>query len=427
MLVATALACGEQAAQAASPVPTPTASAATATPAAVASPTPSPSPSPIVTPRDAPPVRSTTPPIGPTGTQSIPPLPESLWLGSDTSVNVAMATHSQRPFIAVVLNGHPATFVVDTSAAFTYVDAGAATDSASGTIALQIGDLRFPRLQPLRLNVRYFCETYLGAPADGIVGRDLLARYPVLLDFPNHTMTVFRDSHAATAVQPPAAVPLGLRVIDGQPAVQGSIDGQPAVWLALTTGASFQVQAGPSGAAASRYAHAEHALPFQEPTLGGDVNGQLIRAHALTLGPLTFSQPLVALLDMASGHPKSELSGALGASMLTRLSVLIDESAGSAAIFAPPGATSALLYDPSGITLMARHGTILIRSVVPGTPADAAHLRQGDEILSINGLAPTSLDFAQQLLDGSPGTHVVISYRRWHVIRSASITLHVII
>lgn len=338
-----------------------------------------------------------------------------------------MTTHAQRPFISVVLNGHPATFVVDTSAAFTYIDAGAATDSAAGTISLQIGELRFPHLQPLRVSVRYFCETYLGAPADGIVGRDLLARYPVLLDFPDHAMTIFHDSHAAATAQPPAAVSLGLRVIDGQPAVLGSIDGQPAVWLAVTTGASFQAQVGPSSAIASRYAHAEHALPFQEPTLGGEVSGQLVRAHALTLGPLTFSQPLLALLDMASDHPKSELAGALGATTLTRLSILIDESAGSAAIFAPPGSTSALLYDPSGITLVARHGAIVIHSVVPGTPADAAHLRQGDEILSINGLAPVSLDFAQQLLDGSPGTHVVLSYRRWHVVRSATITLHVII
>ncbi len=350
-----------------------------------------------------------------------------MWLGTDTSVNVAMTTHAQRPFISVVLNGHPATFVVDTSAAFTYIDAGAATENTAGTISLQIGDLRFPHLQPLRLNVRYYCETYLGAPADGIVGRDLLARYPVLLDFPNHTMTVFRDSHAAATAQPPSAVSLGLRVIDGQPAVQGSVDGQSAVWLALATGASFQMQANPSSVIAGRYAHAEHLLPFQEPTLGGDVSGQLVRAHALTLGALTFSQPLLVLLDMASDHPRSELVGSLGATMLTRLSVLIDESAGNAAIFAPPGSTSALLYDPSGITLIARHGAILIRGVVPGTPADAAHLRQGDEILSINGLAPTSLDYAQQLLDGSPGTHVVLSYRRWHAVRSATITLHVII
>lgn len=403
---------------------------ATESPAATpsASPSPQPTRSPIVPPRDAPAVRSTTPPIGPTQAPSIPPLPDSLWLDGDTAINVPITIHGQRPYIQVVLNGHPATFVIDTGATATIVDPAAAQDGpAQNAISLQIGDLRFPRLQPVLANVRSYTETCLGMPADGVLGRDLLARYPVSLDFPDRTLTIFRESRSAAAAQPAAAVSMALRVIDGQPAVLASLDGQPVLWFALGTGTSFEVQVRPATGHASRYARAEHSLPLLETTISGDVTGLLVRAHSLSVGPLMFNQPLLALLDLQRDHAKTELAGALGATMLNRLNLMIDEVIGNVEVTAPPGAELAPLYNTSGITLMMKRGDIVIRSVVPGTPADVAHLRAGDEIVSVDGLVPATLDFARQLLDGSPGTKVVVAYRRWHITHSVTLALHVII
>ena len=113
--------------------------------------------------------------------------------------------------------------------------------------------------------------------------------------------------------------------------------------------------------------------------------------------------------------------------MLSRLNVSIDELGGTVTMVASQAATAARLYDPSGITLEMRNGTIVVHTVVPGTPADIAHVREGDEIVTINGLAPATLDFARQLLDGSPGTKVFITYRRWHLIHRVTLPLHVII
>jgi hypothetical protein len=336
--------------------------------------------------------------------------------------------HGERPFIQVLIDGHPATAVVDTAAVETLIDVGASDDrGTTAAISLQIGDLRFPRLHATRSRVRSYAEMYLGAGADAIIGRDLMQRYPVSFDFPNRALTVFRESRGAIAAQPAGAVSMTLRIIDGRPAVAGSLDGQPPLWFALSTGAHYEVQLDSAAGLAGRAAHGEHSIPVRDSMMpGGEYTGVLVRARSLTLGSLTFNQPLVALPTRPS-QPKSELGGVLGALTLTRLSMSIDELAGNVTIVASQGAVAARLYDLSGITLVMQNGTIVVQSVVPGTPADVAHMREGDEIVTINGLAPATLDFARQLLDGTPGAKVAIAYRRWHLVHRVTLPLHVII
>ena len=383
----------------------------------------------IVPPRDAPPVRRTTAPFSPAPTTPAPPPPDSIWLGNTESVTVPIALHGERPFIPVVIDGHPATAVVDTAAVETLIDAGASDDrGTTAAISLQIGDLRFPRLHATKSRVRSYAETYLGAGADAIIGRDLMQRYPVSFDFSNRALTVFRESRGAIAAQPAGAVSMALRMIDGRPAVAGSLDGQPPLWFALSTGAHYEVQLDSVAGLAGRYVHGEHSIPVRDSMMpGGEYSGVLVRARSLTLGSLTFNQPLLALPLTRLSQPKSELGGVIGALTLTRLSVSVDELAGSVTIVASQGATAARLYDLSGIALVMRNGTIVVQSVVPGTPADVAHMREGDEIVTINGLAPATLDFARQLLDGTPGTRIAIVYRRWHLAHHVTLPLHVII
>lgn len=430
LFVAAAMAAGGNAAAGPSSA---TAAVATATPTPAASASPISTPSalhsypPIIPPHDAPAVKRTTAPLSPAPVASAPPPPDSIWLGNSETVTVPIVLHGERPFIQVVIDGHPATAVVDTSAIETLIDMSAVDDGgATAAISLQIGDLRFPRLHAVRSRVHAYTETYLGASADAIIGRDLMQRYPVSLDFPNHALTVFRESHGAIAAQPAGAVSMTLRMIDGRPAIAGSLDGQPPVWLALSTGIGYEMQLDSSKR--GRSVHGEHSIPVRDSTMpGGEYKGELVRARSLTLGSLTFNQPLVVFSAFRAGPSPSDLSGALGATMLSRVNLSIDEMAATVTMVASQAATAARLYDPSGITLEMRDGTIVVHTVVPGTPADLAHVREGDEIVSINGLAPATLDFARQLLDGSPGTKVVIAYRRWHLIHRVTLPLHVII
>ena len=353
---------------AANPVPS-----ATPTPSAVATAVP------IVAPRDAPPVRATTRPIIPSYTATTPVPPENVWLGPSTTIAVPMTLHDNRPYVQALIDGHPATLIVDTGIVDTMVDPAALDDSSEARVSLQMGDLRFPKLSFIRVH------SWPAAPG--------------------------------------GAVTLPLRVLNGVPAVTAALDGQQTRWFALSTGMSPQVALEPSQRSA--LARNEHSIPYQEVSISGIDDGLLVRSHTLSLGGLSFNQPLVAVLSRGR-FGKSDISGSLGAMLLSSLTVTIDEPSSTATIIAPPGSTLARIYQPSGIGLEMRHGIIVVRSVVPGTPADA-HLRPGDEIVSINGLAPATLDFARSLLDGNPGAKVAINYRRWHIVHSVTLTLHVIV
>lgn len=336
-----------------------------------------------------------------------------------------MTLHGGQPYIDVILNGHPATFLVDTSSLTTLIDASGVQDRGAGTrLSLQIADLRFPRLAAQPADVHSFTETNLGVAADGIIGADLLARYPVEFDFPNRTLTIYRDSRSAAAAEPKAASTSPMRVIDGRPAAQAALDGEAGSWFALATGAAVDLQLEPHADRGGRLSR-QASLPYENVSESGNQIGRLVRARALNLGGLTFYQPLIAIVN--AQRPASELSGALGAEMLSKLNFFIDESSSNLTFVVPPGATSAPLYEPSGMTLVMRRGAIIVRGTVPGSAADAAHMRPGDEILSVNGLAPATLDFTRELLNGSPGSKVVVVYRRWGLTHSATLTLHVLI
>ena len=378
---------------------------------------------PIVTPRDAPAVRSTTRPIVPAYTATTPVPPQNVWLGPSTTIAVPLVLHDSRPYVQALIDGHPATLLVDTGVVDAMVDPAALDDPSETRVSVQIADLRFPKLSFVRVDVRSFSERQFGAPADGIIGRDLLARYPVQLDYPDHQMTVYRDDHALPAAQP-GGVTLPLRVLSGLPVVAASLDGQQSRGFALATGMGAQVSLEPSRDRSS-LARTQHSIPYQEVGISGTDDGLLVRTRTLSLGSLTFNQPLVALLGQGRfGH--GDIAGSLGSMLLSGLNFTIDEPSSTATLVAPPGSTLARIYEPSGVSLEMRHGVIVVRSVVLGTPADA-HLHPGDEIVSINGLAPATLDFARSLLNGNPGSKVAIVYRRWRITHSVTLTLHVIV
>jgi hypothetical protein len=405
------------------PAPAPTEPPPTAT----AAPTPmsAPSPSPIVPPHDAPPVRATTAPFTGVNLLSAPQIPDSIWMASSNAIAVPMTVYRGRPYLDVILNGHPATMLLDTGAVATLIDRQILDDSPNhAAVSLQIDDLRFPHLAAQPAGVRSYTETNLGAPADGIIGADLLSRYPAEFDFPNRMLTIYRNSASIAGAVPKTAVSAPFRVIDGRPALEASLDGDQDLWFTVATGAGFEMQLEPVADHAARLER-QVTVPFDDTTASGDISGRLARARTLVLGGVTFYQPLVAILNLQ--RPGSELSGALGAELLSRLNFFLDESSTNVSFVAGPAATSAFLYHPCGVSLVWRHGAIVVKNVIPGSPADAAHLRPNDEILSINGLAPATLDFARQLLDGSPGSKVVVVYRRWGITHSASLVARVLI
>jgi protocatechuate 3,4-dioxygenase beta subunit len=79
----------------------------------------------------------------------------------------------------------------------------------------------------------------------------------------------------------------------------------------------------------------------------------------------------------------------------------------------PTGATEGDLA-PGGVavTLGDLEGRVVVAAVAPGSEAERAGLLEGDEIISVDGLAPTSISAARARLSGPLGADVILVIRR---------------
>lgn len=66
-----------------------------------------------------------------------------------------------------------------------------------------------------------------------------------------------------------------------------------------------------------------------------------------------------------------------------------------------------------GIQYYFQHGAAEVDKVLPGTPADAIHLRHGDHIVRINGMRMTSIgDLQERIFNSSPGSMPTLTVER---------------
>src|SRR6266571_7625905 len=71
-------------------------------------------------------------------------------------------------------------------------------------------------------------------------------------------------------------------------------------------------------------------------------------------------------------------------------------------------------YGGTGMYIGEQQGTIFVERVFPHTPADEAGVREGDRIVSVDGM-PTQdlhLDQVSDKLRGEPGSQVAVTYAR---------------
>ena len=76
--------------------------------------------------------------------------------------------------------------------------------------------------------------------------------------------------------------------------------------------------------------------------------------------------------------------------------------------------------------LVDRDGTVEVRAVLPGSPADDARLRGGDKLLALNGHPIQGLDDARMAFAGALGTSIAVTFHRGFFHRTTLLTLHTV-
>jgi hypothetical protein len=295
---------------------------------------------------------------------------------------------------------------------------------------MQIADVRLLQVPVTRARISPFSLTYLGHQADGIVGSELFARYPVTIDMAAGTLTIYRTEAAAMQARPVGAAVLPLELVGGNPAVACAVDGVSASPCFIDVDSDADLMLDWNSAQAQEMLHLGTTLTtMREAMPGREMFGRIARGHDLSLGSLSIAGPLVRL-PIPTSDPASDPIGLrtrIGSGVLGRYATTIDEVGGQLVLSSGTAAPVAPAFDRSGLWLIWRSGVAVVRNVVAGSPGDAAGIAAGDEILDVNGKPAIDLDTVRALLAGDPGSVVALTYQHGQRQGQATLTLRTIL
>jgi hypothetical protein len=352
--------------------------------------------------------------------------------GDSTSVPITLI--DQHVYLDVMLDGKgPYRFVLDTGGSnvidpvvakdIAAAGSGATQDSGTGsqtqtasfaTIgSLAIGNALLKHQVFLVEPIHKAFGKASGERVDGIIGFEVLARYVATIDYANRTLTLAMP-HAQGASEAGADV-LPFVFYGTVPQIGCDVDG---------VSSQCSVDTGAAGSA-DLFVPFLHDFPQVIPKshsavgvngigVGGGHRGFMGRLRSLQIGQFTLHDLVAGFSTQAAGAFAAPfLAANLGGGVWKRFTVTFDYGTQTMVLRPNANLDAPDDHDRSGLLLVDEAGKIVVYAVREGTPAATSGLRKGDVILSIGGVAPTSLEHVRDDLQRAPGTvlHVRIADR----------------
>jgi len=342
---------------------------------------------------------------------------------------------------ASVNGGPPADFIFDTGASITVIDSSYAARIGLATEGHQVGQgagatggASFSKLASLRvtgqgddadgielgetrvavLSVNPVLAPFFWRDAAGVIGFDVIDRFVDEIDYDQHLL-VLHDPKTFRYAGRGEAIPM--RLANHVPVVTMTLDGKYTGDFRLDVGSSSTVDLHtPFVKANGLAAHAGKSVDIEGGGFGGTFTSRLVRMQSLKVGGFTLPHPLVTLSQATSGAFTSEdYAGNVGNRVLERFKMTLDYDGRK--VYLEPGARFAEPdhFARGGLQLALRDDRVVAMGVLTGSAAAAAGLREGDEIVSLDGKAirswnPDTIDDA--LNDGPIGATHRVEYRR---------------
>jgi hypothetical protein len=251
---------------------------------------------------------------------------------------------------------------------------------------------------------------YVGLPVHGIMGSDLFHSFVVTIQPGRRELLLSAPAHyRAPTGRRWASLPLVLdhKKAYVQAGVQllGAAPGSASLplRLLLDTGAGHALSIETT---ADRRLHLPAARLRTDlgRGLSGIVSGSLGRVAAVQLGRYYLPQVLTSFPDSTQVHERLSGTerarhGSLGYEVLKRFTTVIDYPHGRVLLRPAPGLREPFEHDMCGLDLLATgpdYRCYRVLRVVPGSPAAAAGIAEGEELMSINFM-PTRLFSATDL------------------------------
>ncbi len=243
----------------------------------------------------------------------------------------------------------------------------------------------------------------------GVVGYELLKRFPIKLDYQRSRAT-FYDPSKFTYSGNGVAVPVRLR--EHVPVVDGSIDGFKGMFAIDTSSRgslSLSAQFVDKNGFVKRYGATQSFVSGAGPE--GYLHSLLARANSLKLGDVEVAKPVVALATQGgTAATLSDVVGGVGYGVLRQFNITFDYANSTLyfeknANYGQPDA-----FDRSGMWIERSAEGFEIIDVIKDGPAAKAGLSPGNVIVAIDGKPWTSVPLAgvRQDLKAAPGTKVKV-------------------
>jgi hypothetical protein len=246
------------------------------------------------------------------------------------------------------------------------------------------------------------------APRAGFLGLELFERFAVQLDRKAKTVTLTPLEKFEGKAQ---GVSLPISFTEDAPLTRGSFNG---------VSGDFEIDSGNAGPAIIEgYWAREHdlqsllarGLPWAGSGIGGDYGEKLSRGD-ITLGPMKFPHEVVSYAGlMQRGSESTKLqAGVVGESSLYRYNMVYDYAREQVWID-PKTDAPYRAFNRAGLRLKKdKPSAFTVVFVAPNSPAEAAGIKNGEQILSINEKPASQLSYtdAVVIFSQSEGTKITL-------------------
>lgn len=229
-----------------------------------------------------------------------------------------------------------------------------------------------------------------GERLDGLVGGQLFSQYVVRINYMESTVDVFPASYEYKGDG--TVLPL---TIDGLSFAEASLLTPDGRWVRGTfvvdTGVRMALLLNGPFADKNGLLGGEKRVPRASVGVGvnGETRGDIFRVHEIDLGGIHLTDVMsVASRDDVVIEQNDPLAGIIGADLLRRFRVTFDYPHKQLILEQTPETYSPFVYDRSGLFLLGEgddYRTIRVHSVIAGSPAEDAGIRNGDRLVSVDG------------------------------------------